>query len=582
MNFQDRFAELWTDYLEGELDESGLAELQALLAADEKLLQQATDLYQTHRLLGVLGSATLTQQEFVSETMSRLPVGEDQFVSGVMSQLGQPVPPEQAQAQEAQSESPAARLLNFRMNIWSGVAVAIALAVVAVVGISFWRDFDRNPQQLPAEVRLASQAHARFFGELAPPVGATIPERREYVLMSGLVELSFPAGASAIIEGPAVFQVLSPESLALNVGRCSVHAPEGAEGFHVETPVTRVVDRGTRFAVNVSETSETEVQIIEGAADVYRRQVAEPNNTASAEPDERLVQGEAQKFADVGTFSADKIPFNPQAYRQQLPDRVISYKVTTEELTGDRHTPGSKTFQGAQDLVSITMQRGGKVAEIPVEQIIPAEVVYFKGSGGGGYVAGNVPLPELRRSTSSDHGLTTGIINPGGSRTPLTRDPVLEDSEHGTPGMAIKFAQPVQNGPGADVVLFDLQSLANPLDGDPFHVSPLEFRPGLKSHTVWVYDLTVESPAALDLTDFHVYIFEKPVTSLAALESLECKPRLQAVRYRAIAVGIDLSDLGYGEHETAEGLFLQDALDDKHFVDPVFIGGLPMPEGSNE
>src|SRR5690606_33437416 len=89
------------------------------------------------------------------------------------------------------------------------------------------------------------------------------------ILMSGLVEIAFPAGASAILEGPAVFRVLSEESLALDVGRCSVHAPDGAEGFHSETPVTRVVDRGTPFSVSVSDTSETEVQVIEGSADVY-------------------------------------------------------------------------------------------------------------------------------------------------------------------------------------------------------------------------------------------------------------------------------------------------------------------------
>lgn len=30
--------------------------------------------------------------------------------------------------------------------------------------------------------------------------------------------------------------------------------------------------------------------------------------------------------------------------------------------------------------------------------------------------------------------------------------------------------------------------------------------------------------------------------------------------------------------ETVIGLFFQDALDDKHYVDPVFLGGLPAIE----
>ncbi|MEX0820272.1 MAG: hypothetical protein WD070_11795 [Pirellulaceae bacterium] len=39
--------------------------------------------------------------------------------------------------------------------------------------------------------------------------------------------------------------------------------------------------------------------------------------------------------------------------------------------------------------------------------------------------------------------------------------------------------------------------------------------------------------------------------------------------------------LGYDEGETVDGLFIQDALDDDHIVDPVFMGGLPTMEGSN-
>jgi hypothetical protein len=48
-----------------------------------------------------------------------------------------------------------------------------------------------------------------------------------------------------------------------------------------------------------------------------------------------------------------------------------------------------------------------------------------------------------------------------------------------------------------------------------------------------------------------------------------------ALRFRALAVGIDLSDLGYAANAEVPGLFFQDALDDGHQVDPVFIAGLP-------
>jgi hypothetical protein len=42
-----------------------------------------------------------------------------------------------------------------------------------------------------------------------------------------------------------------------------------------------------------------------------------------------------------------------------------------------------------------------------------------------------------------------------------------------------------------------------------------------------------------------------------------------------LATGIDLSDLGYPKGQRVSGLFLQDALDNKLSIDPMFIAGLP-------
>jgi len=69
MNTDERFAELWTDYLEGNLDESGMSDLRELLAADKSLLEMAADLYQTHRLLESIAAEDATQHdEFVRDT----------------------------------------------------------------------------------------------------------------------------------------------------------------------------------------------------------------------------------------------------------------------------------------------------------------------------------------------------------------------------------------------------------------------------------------------------------------------------------------------------------------------------------
>ena len=88
----------------------------------------------------------------------------------------------------------------------------------------------------------------------------------------------------------------------------------------------------------------------------------------------------------------------------------------------------------------------------------------------------------------------------------------------------------------------------------------------------------MESPAALDIASFNVFRFEEPINSPGELERIACVPQRQVVKFRALAVGIDLSDLGYADGEEVAGLFIQDALDDKHYIDPVFVGGLPTRE----
>lgn len=542
MNTQDRFAELWTDYLEGELDEQGLAELREMLANDDALVKLAADLFQTHRLLGAIAAEASTQQDdFIRETLSLLPENQDAFVSRVMSNVEQPII----------APVPAHSFLN------RGMLVA-AMLLIGFLTFYFWptsSSIDIKKTQQSSNVHLASAAHAKFFGELSPPVGSVITPKREYVLMSGLIELSFPEGANAILEGPAVFRVLSQESLALDVGRCSVHAPEGAEGFRVETPVTRVVDRGTRFTVSVSETSETEVQVIEGMADIYDAKQIDNSET-------RLTHGEARKFTKSGEFVKDVIPFDQRVYRRELPDRIVSYDAS------------KAADGGAEHLKSVTVQRDGKVSKIPVSEMIHARITWFKATKPRAFMCGNAKLPARRTDVLLDHSLVTGVINPDGNRTPLTTDPIMTGNM-GTPGMAIRFDRPVKNGPGADIVFFDLQTYSNPPDGDAFHVSPLSFRNGLKSHTVRKYDLTMESPEAQNLKSFYVHFFVEAVDSLSKLDTLKCSSQNQAIKFRGLAVGIDLSDLGYGPGETVEGLFIQDALDDAHHVDPVFIAGLP-------
>ncbi|MGV3660461.1 MAG: FecR domain-containing protein [Prosthecobacter sp.] len=549
----ERFEELWTDYLEGELDEPGLAELRTLLGEDNGRLRQATELHQTHRMLGFLADEDrVGSEEFIRATMRKLPADSETFISRVV--------------RTQQQHAPAAP--QPRKTAWRsfGVAALGAAAALVLMVLFLWRETPGSdaPSVAASPVRITRLARAQFFGELNPQVDSAAQRGKDYILTEGLAELKFPSGATAILEAPAVFRVLGDELLAMDAGQCSVHAPPGAEGFRLETPASTVVDRGTRFSVRVNETSETEVQVIEGIADVYP--VAGANAPARATQEVRLTEQQALRVLghDTGVTTAAK--FDGRSYRAELPDRVVSFTANTG-ADGD-----------AESLTSVTVQREGKEARYPVEALIPSDVVWFKPSPGTkspGHLIGPATLPTDRRTLFSSSSLISGAINPGGSREPLTSDPLLNDaSKAGTPGMAVRFRQPVRNGPGPDVVFFEIQVVSLPPEGDAFHCSPLHFREGLRSQTFRKYDINLLSPEALRIVRPHLYT-GSPVSSVDDLLSGKFDGRTFKMTYRVVAVGIDLSDLGYAAGEMVEGLFFQDAEDDDLRVDPVFIAGLP-------
>lgn len=91
---EERFATLWTDYLEGDLDADGMADINALLAADEQLVMRAADLYQMHRRLSVLASqqpddanAAHVSASFVDDVIRRLPGDGETLARAVMARI---------------------------------------------------------------------------------------------------------------------------------------------------------------------------------------------------------------------------------------------------------------------------------------------------------------------------------------------------------------------------------------------------------------------------------------------------------------------------------------------------------------
>ncbi len=330
-----------------------------------------------------------------------------------------------------------------------GRAIALGgLAASILAMLAFWQFYGSSESgrssEFPTvaagdlEVCFTGLAQAQFLGQFAPKLGSPVNPNHDYMLTNGLAELRFKSGATTIIEGPAIFRINSADCLAIDLGKCSVYAPKGAEGFRIETPSNSIVDRGTRFSVNISETSDTEVHVVEGMAEVYSsiQELNESKSTQLAkQASTKLGKSEARRFVSTDTRSIEAIEFLSGQYRSALPDRIVSYEAT-DGPEGN-----------AQDLISLTLQRNGRQIMYQAEDLIPSRVTYFKSDvpNSIGHLISPNELPASRVSLLSDLSLNTGVINPGGQSIPLASSPLLgndESNQAGTPGFAIQFASP--------------------------------------------------------------------------------------------------------------------------------------------
>ncbi|WP_193214220.1 discoidin domain-containing protein [Luteolibacter marinus] len=168
---------------------------------------------------------------------------------------------------------------------------AVALIPIAIFGFGF-NDLMAVRKRLPqAEVLTLTRAvwpegsRGLAPGKLA---AGTLHE-----LASGMVEIGYPSGARVVLEGPCRFNLESKEALTVLHGRASVHAPDGAEGFRIDTPGGRFIDRGTEFGVAVGSDGRKPVVLTE----VFKGEIDVRTGSAS---DIRLVRGESRVVADNG------------------------------------------------------------------------------------------------------------------------------------------------------------------------------------------------------------------------------------------------------------------------------------------
>ncbi|MAD80737.1 MAG: iron dicitrate transport regulator FecR [Planctomycetaceae bacterium] len=87
-------------------------------------------------------------------------------------------------------------------------------------------------------------------------------------IQSGAVRLQFDDGVEVTLQGPARYELVSPDTTRLTAGLLTATVPPGAEGFRVETPTAEIIDLGTAFGVQLDEDGTSHVSVFHGEVEV--------------------------------------------------------------------------------------------------------------------------------------------------------------------------------------------------------------------------------------------------------------------------------------------------------------------------
>ena len=264
MNDDERFIELWNDYLEGELDESGMAELRALVGRDDHLLRMAADSYQMHRLLGLIAQDTESRQDdFVAETLARLPADGAHFIEGVMQNL----------PQGSSRKVTTARMRLAKLPV--AIAAAAAAVVVLIAGVYFQRP--SAEREIAKITGLSGSLQwtgdgGRVFHDLS--VGTELPGGTiEGMAPGSWFELEFNDGSHVTISGNSMltFSDHGQKKLHLKEGNVSGNVKSQPAGkpmlIYTRSAILEIL--GTQFEVEAG-LSATMLNVSEGKVRVKR------------------------------------------------------------------------------------------------------------------------------------------------------------------------------------------------------------------------------------------------------------------------------------------------------------------------
>ncbi|MDF3130767.1 hypothetical protein P0Y35_16270 [Kiritimatiellaeota bacterium B1221] len=210
-------------------------------------------------------------------------------------------------------------------------------------------------------------------------------------------------------------------------------------------------------------------------------------------------------------------------------------------------------------LNTVTIHRNGSEYTYNESELIGVTLSSFQGDSGSVVLVGDgdaAPATGSRAALLSDNRIDTGIINP----------------EEITTAMTLDFHTPVVNGPGVDMIWFEIDN--DPSNGDLFRA---------RIGSNFVLNIGHDAKVISDnLIQNDVYLSDNgTVTTLNTLEN-DPFSYVVSVTSGLFAYSLDFSDLGIADSATVSSIQIGSQSDGGSAADPVYFAGLhTIPEPSS-
>lgn len=200
------------------------------------------------------------------------------------------------------------------------LGVAVAAALMVLVGQWVVRSFEPHEGALEpvaanaprplASISQSLDAAWRDRGRSAAP--GTLLLAGGYSLLRGVVKVEYDSGVELLIEGPAEFELLTPDRAKLNVGRVVANVPPRAIGFTLLSNAASFVDLGTEFGVEVQADGQASISVLDGEVALVRGKEIDAGRS-------QTLQVGAARLVSADGSEVSEIPFEESYFIRYVP-----------------------------------------------------------------------------------------------------------------------------------------------------------------------------------------------------------------------------------------------------------------------